>query len=181
MKRTLTVLAAAALASCVLAPAATAANESPSPKQVANQFCHDQKKQMKADTGDNKAFKELYGGKRAMQTCKRQNQGEAETAVENSSQECKTEQESDPVAFAETYGDKKNAHGKCVSAKSKEKSDEQAEETSNAAQECDAERDADEEAFAQTYGTEESKRKNAFGKCVSQKVREDEGETAPTA
>ncbi len=78
MKRTLTIIAAAALASCVLAPAATAANESPNPKQVANSFCHDQKKAMKAETGDNKAFKELYGGKRAMQTCKRQNRDEAE-------------------------------------------------------------------------------------------------------
>ena len=35
MKQTLTIIAAAALASCVLAPAATAANESPNPKQVA--------------------------------------------------------------------------------------------------------------------------------------------------
>ena len=130
---------------------------------------------MKAETGDNKAFKELYGGEHAMQTCKRQNQGEAEEIVQNSSQECKAEQEADPAVFADAYGDKKNSHGKCVSQKSKEKSDEQVEEIANAAQECKDERESDSATFATTYG----ERKNAFGKCVSEKVHEDE-EPAPT-
>jgi hypothetical protein len=50
----------------------------------------------------------------------------------------------------------------------------------NASQECRAERDADPEAFAEQYGTntpggEKSKgtNKNAFGKCVSGKVKEE--------
>ena len=41
--------------------------------------------------------------------------------------------------------------------------------TKNAAQECDAERSADRKAFEDKYGTNHNK-KNAFGKCVSQKV-----------
>jgi hypothetical protein len=40
----------------------------------------------------------------------------------------------------------------------------------NAAKECKAERQADPEAFATTYGTNANKR-NAFGKCVSQKAK----------
>ena len=110
MKRLITIVAATALASSVLAPAATAENESPNPKQVANQICHEQKKGM-----DNKSFKELYGGKRAMQTCKRQNRGEAETVIANAAQECKAEREADPATFAVNYGERKNAFGKCVS------------------------------------------------------------------
>ena len=46
----------------------------------------------------------------------------------------------------------------------------------NAAQECKAERDATgRQAFAQKYGTNANK-KNAFGKCVSQKAREEHAE-----
>jgi hypothetical protein len=170
MKRTLTTIAAAALASVLLVPAATAQNSSPNPKQVANQICHDQKKGM-----DKQDFKQLYnGGKRAMQTCKRQNQPEAEEIVQNSAQDCRTE-ETDAATFAATYGDKKNAFGKCVSTKSKTKSDELVEETTNAAQECHEERDTmGDDAFREEHG------RNAFGKCVSEKVHEEEPEPAPT-
>jgi len=173
MKRLITIVAATALASSVLAPAATAENESPNPKQVANQICHEQKKGM-----DNKSFKELYGGKRAMQTCKRQNRGEAETVIANAAHECKAEREADPATFAANYGDKKNAFGKCVSQKAKAKGDEEAEKTANAARECKAEREADPATFAVNYG----ERKNAFGKCVSEHARDDEEPApAPTA
>jgi hypothetical protein len=72
--------------------------------------------------------------------------------------------------------------GKCVSqkAKAKEKAqdDEDAAETEdfkNAAQECDSERSADSKAFADKYGTNHNK-KNAFGKCVSQKSHADSGD-----
>ena len=44
------------------------------------------------------------------------------------------------------------------------------EEIHNAAQECRAERTLDSEGFATTYGTNANDR-NAFGKCVSTKVR----------
>jgi ribosomal protein S20 len=74
--------------------------------------------------------------------------------------------------------------GKCVSEKAKAKEHEadaqdqqDATEFKNAAKECDSMRDTDAAAFAAQYGTA----KNAFGKCVSQKAREqhaqDEGET----
>ena len=43
-------------------------------------------------------------------------------------------------------------------------------EFKNAAQECRAEREEDAEAFQETYGTNANKR-NAFGKCVSGKVK----------
>ena len=42
----------------------------------------------------------------------------------------------------------------------------------NAAKECDAERDGGREAFEEKYGTNKNK-KNAFGKCVSEKAHED--------
>jgi len=109
-----------------------------------------------------------------------------ETAHKNAAKECKAERELDPAAFTENYGTGpkgRNALGKCVSEKAKEKEAEadqedrqEATEFKNAAKECDAERDADATAFAEQYGTEGSNRKNAFGKCVSQKVRESESE-----
>jgi len=75
------------------------------------------------------------------------------------------------------------AFGKCVSEKAKAKeaaADEQdaedAAEFKNAAKECDSERTADATAFAVNYGTNENDR-NAFGKCVSSKVSDDEEET----
>ena len=45
-------------------------------------------------------------------------------------------------------------------------------EFKNAAKECRAERDEDPELFQETYGTNGNKR-NAFGKCVSGKVKAD--------
>jgi len=176
MKRTLMTIAAAALASAVLAPAAIAQNATPNPKQIANQICHDQKKGM-----DKQEFKLLYNeGKRAMQTCKRQNAPESEQILQNSAQECGDEQ-ADAATFAATYGEHKNAFGKCVSTKAKEQGDELVEETTNAAQECDNFRDEQPAAFAAEHGEGE----NAFGKCVSNAVREDNGEEAtepaPTA
>jgi hypothetical protein len=75
-------------------------------------------------------------------------------------------------AFREMYG--KNGIGHCVKAETRENSaeQEQAEETAqkNASQDCRAEREADPAAFAEQYGTNGSK-KNAFGKCVSQKAK----------
>jgi hypothetical protein len=50
---------------------------------------------------------------------------------------------------------------------------------SNASRECRAERgttDATREAFAQTYGTARSNYKNAFGKCVSSRAKDEQAE-----
>jgi hypothetical protein len=106
---------------------------------------------------------------------------EEQTAHKNAAQECKAERQADPEAFANTYGtnaNKRNAFGKCVSQKAKAKQAEDdaqdaadAEKTTNAAQTCDAERGdtaQTRKAFEDKYGTNGNKR-NAFGKCVSQK------------
>lgn len=108
---------------------------------------------------------------------------EEQTAHKNAAKECKAERQADPEAFAATYGtnaNKRNAFGKCVSKKAKEKEAEadkqdQQEATAwkNAAKECKNLRQTDPAGFAQQYGD----RPNAFGKCVSSKAREDEGET----
>ena len=105
---------------------------------------------------------------------------EEQTAHKNAAKECKALRQDDPTGFAELYGDRPNAYGKCVSSKAKSKehaADEQdaqeAAEFKNAAKECDALRDGDAAAFAEQYGD----RPNAFGKCVSSKASDDEGET----
>jgi hypothetical protein len=117
---------------------------------------------------------------------------EEQNAHTNAAKECKTERgttQETRQAFAEKYGtnaNDRNAFGKCVSQKAKAKehaADEldaqQATEFKNAAKECDAERgdtDATREAFAEKYGTNANKR-NAFGKCVSQKAKENSEES----
>jgi hypothetical protein len=88
---------------------------------------------------------------------------------------CKAERAKDPDAFAKNYGTNanlKNAVGKCVSGKSKDQGDEQDQQkASNAAKQCKKERaDLKADAFAAKYGTNANKR-NAFGKCVSAKVK----------
>ena len=89
---------------------------------------------------------------------------------------CKAEREADPAAFATKYGTNKNgknALGKCVSQAERELKTAAADEIENAAKQCKAERKADPSAFAAKYGTNKNKR-NAFGKCVSKTVRENE-------
>jgi hypothetical protein len=110
---------------------------------------------------------------------------EEQNAHSNAAKECKTERSADVEAFNEKYGttaNKRNAFGKCVSQKAKAKEaaadaeDKQdAAAQKNAAKECATERDADAAAFREKYGTNANKR-NAFGKCVSQKARESETE-----
>lgn len=63
----------------------------------------------------------------------------------------------------------------CVKAKSADEAKEEQNAHTNAAKECKTERQADADAFKEKYGTNANKR-NAFGKCVSQKVRETETE-----
>jgi hypothetical protein len=76
-------------------------------------------------------------------------------------------------AFQAKYGGKKNAFGKCVSAGAQERKAERKEARSNASQDCRAERDEmGEDAFREQYGTNANK-KNAFGKCVSGKAKEE--------
>ncbi len=103
---------------------------------------------------------------------------EEQTAHKNAAKECKAERTANAQAFAEKYGTNKNgknAFGKCVSKKAREKKQEadkkdKAEEKAklNAAKKCKAARKDDAEAFAEKYGS----KRNAFGKCVSQTARE---------
>jgi len=107
-----------------------------------------------------------------------------QTDKQNAAKECKAERGSTDAtreAFRAKYGKKGNGIGKCVSQKAKENKAEadaedaaEADARKNAAKQCDEERgdsDASRAAFAEKYGTNASKR-NAFGKCVSQKAKE---------
>jgi hypothetical protein len=68
-------------------------------------------------------------------------------------------------AFRHLYG-KKHAMATCAAKVQKQ----QTTNMQNAAQQCKAERDEGAAAFADKYGTGKNKR-NAFGKCVSQKAQ----------
>ena len=123
------------------------------------------------------AFKLLYGtnanksngfgkcvSKLAQQNAKNQT---------NAAAQCRTERAADPAAFAVKYGTGKkhaNAFGNCVSGKAKAAAAQQVHATVNAAKACWDERKADPAAFKTKYGTNANK-SNAFGKCVSGKVK----------
>jgi hypothetical protein len=129
---------------------------------------------------DKAAFRALYG-KHAMRNCIKGTTDEVVEELKNAAKECKAERAADPDAFRETYGaneNGRNALGKCVSGKVREEMREDVAEFKNAAKECKAERAADPDAFRETYGANENGR-NALGKCVSTRVREDEEEPAP--
>jgi hypothetical protein len=123
-----------------------------------------------------KLFKQTYAAKstsKAMKACVAKREPAAETAAKNAAKECKAERAADPEAFAEKYGtnkNKKNAYGKCVSSKTQEATEAETEARVNAAEACKAERAEDPDAFAEKYGKNKNK-KNAFGKCVSQKAK----------
>ncbi len=91
----------------------------------------------------------------------------------NAASTCRTEQQADPAAFATKYGKGKehaNAFGNCVSQTAKAAAAAQQQARVNAAKDCMTERKADPAAFKTKYGTNKNKR-NAFGKCVSGKVK----------
>ena len=179
IKRLSTILAGAvALTALAVSGAVAEQPESPG-NSVAAQQCAAEKQ-----TVGNKTFKQIYG-KRAMKNCLAANAEEGEQAADNAAKQCQAElAELGEEAFTAQYGTNENgqnAFGKCVSQKAQEQAEEDAEETANAAKECKAERaELGAEAFAEQYGTNANK-KNAFGKCVSQKAQEDEEEVPPTA
>jgi hypothetical protein len=84
--------------------------------------------------------------------------------------ECAKMKKADKHAFKATYG--KHAMRKCIKGEPVETSETTPKEFKNAAKECRAEREADPELFEETYGTNVNK-KNALGKCVSGKVKEE--------
>jgi hypothetical protein len=174
MKRVLTVAIALV---AIAVPAGTAvAKPSKADKREANKEC-------KALRGDDAATREAFKAEWG-------NFGKcvsAKAREANAAKDCRAERTADPAAFQDKYGtngNKKNAFGKCVSQKAKAKEKKQdkkdaaaAVEFKNAAKACDDERSADKQAFTDKYGTNGNK-KNAFGKCVSQKTHED-GEGTP--
>ncbi len=169
MKRITTTLVALLVGGLMLAAAAGAAKPAtPGPKDTAKAECLAQKK------ADKRAFKATYG-KGAMRTCVKGEKSNASTTIKNAAKECKAERAADPEAFGTTYGTGKhgkNAFGKCVSTKVKAQQDADVAEFKNAAKECKAERQADPDTFKSTYGSGKNGR-NALGKCVSTKVKED--------
>jgi hypothetical protein len=174
------ILAAGVLAAVLVVPTGAVAKPDKSEKEAATAEC-------KAERGKTSATREAFRAKyKGFSDCVRrtaqEEEAENETAHDNAAQECKAERSADPDAFKETYGTNKNgknAFGKCVSGKAKENKAEMdaedaqdAQEFKNAAKACAAEREEmGTEAFAEEYGTNENG-KNAFGKCVSRKVRE---------
>ncbi len=85
--------------------------------------------------------------------------------------ECAKLKKADRAAFKATFG--KHAMRKCIKGEPVEMSETTPAEFKNAAKECRAERAADPALFQETHGTNGNKR-NAFGKCVSGKVKDDE-------
>jgi hypothetical protein len=178
----MTKITVAVLSLAVLAfPASAAATPSEQDKQSAQKEC-------RTERGKSAATREAFEAKyRSMSRCVGRTASEEEAeegeARENAARTCKAERKKLGVqAFADRYGtnaNKRNAFGKCVSMKARQEEadmdaedEQEAKEFRNAAKECAAERRTKgEEAFAEQYGTNANKR-NAFGKCVSGKVRD---------
>jgi hypothetical protein len=175
--------------------AALADSSTPNPNQVAAQQCTNELHTMGV-----KAFKALYGDnapkyQHAMRNCQRAHGKSAGNVVSNAAKQCKAEQ-ADPnfaathngMTFDQFYGTNANDHnsfGKCVSSKVQSAQAQQEQNLQNAAQQCRAERGDPSfaaghggKSFTDFYGTNHNK-KNAFGKCVSQKAKA-LGATPPT-
>ena len=124
------------------------------------------------------AFKLLYGTlpnrSNAFGKCVSKLAQQNEQEHSNAAAQCRTERSSDPTAFATTYGTgskHRNAFGNCVSKKAKAAAAARVEATVNAAKSCWTERKSDLATFKTRYGTNADK-SNAFGKCVSGKVKQ---------
>jgi len=173
------VLACAAMLALPIAGASAAKGKS-EVKRLATKQCQ-------AERGaDKAAFRAAYG-RTAMRNCIRQATPEVRSERRGAAAECRDERAEDADAFREAYGNNKNkmnAFGKCVRSKVNAEIREDVGEFKNAAKECRAERSEDADAFRETYGTNAPKGpkakgagRNAFGKCVSGKVREaDDGD-----
>lgn len=98
--------------------------------------------------------------------------GHGKSAV---AKECHALKKADKAAFRATFGPK-HAMRTCKKGAKEDAGKTTPAEFKNAAQECRAEREADPAAFQETYGTNEGQgqgaKRNAFGKCVSSKVKE---------
>ena len=172
MKRALIVCVALA---ALTVPAVSSAAVSQTDFKNAAKFCKALRADMGADTfkqtfGTNKKKSNAYG------KCVSKHARTIDEVHSDAVKNCRAERGTDPTAFANKYGtgkNKNNAFGKCVSQAQNELKADAADAIENAAKKCKAERNADRSAFASKYGTNANKR-NAFGKCVSKTVRENE-------
>ena len=156
-------------------PAVSSAAVSRTDFKNAAKFC----KALRADMGAS-TFKQTFGTNKkksnAYGKCVSKHAHTVDEAHSDAVKNCRAERAADPAAFAAKYGTNKkktNAFGKCISQAQAALQTEAADDVENAAKECKAERKADPTAFASKYGTNANKR-NAFGKCVSRTVRENE-------
>jgi hypothetical protein len=170
MRKLVFVLATALL----VLPATAVAGSPPSPadKAAAVKQCSGERTAMGAP-----AFKLLYGTNatksNAFGKCVSKLAQQNEQDRSNAAAQCRTERSADPAAFATKYGkgaNHANAFGNCVSSKAKAAAAARVQATENAAKACWTERKADPAAFKAKYGTNADK-SNAFGKCVSGKVK----------
>ena len=97
------------------------------------------------------------------------------TDKRNAAKECKLERGTTD-ASKEAFAAKYRNFGACVSQRAKQEARERREARRGASKECRDERSADAAAFAAKYGTNENKR-NAFGKCVSSKAKQEKADT----
>lgn len=96
--------------------------------------------------------------------------GDGDGGRSDVARECAKLKKADRAAFRAVYG--KHAMRKCIRGEEPTPDETTPREFKNAAQECRAERAEDPEVFQETYGNNRNKR-NAFGKCVSGKVKND--------
>jgi len=166
MKKTLI----AALAAFALAPVAAFA--APTPAQQASKDCASLRAKMGVTP-----FVQAFGNagtSNAFGKCVSKLAQQNEQEHSNAAAQCRTERSGGATAFAGKYGtgpNHKNAFGNCVSMKAKVAASARVEATINAATSCWTERKADLAAFKAHYGTNANK-SNAFGKCVSGKVKQ---------
>ena len=163
----LTLVAALVVPAWAIAASSKAGNQTNAAKQ-----CASERQQMTPDV-----FKQTYGTNanksNAFGKCVSRLAQQDSQAQSNAASQCRSERAADPAAFAANYGtgkNHKNAFGKCVSSKSKSAEAKQVHATVNAAKQCRTEQQADPAAFKAQYGTNANK-SNAFGKCVSGKVK----------
>lgn len=189
MKRALVTGALVALA---VAPQGAVAKPSSGDRQTASQECRAERgttgatrEAFKIRYGTNKGRRNAFG--KCVSRRARIEERQRQKAVTNAAKECQAERAANPTAFAIKYGTTPkvaygrpgNAFGKCVSAKAtaKKQAAQVADarrivQRTNAARACAAERRTSGRAdFGSKYGTVKSKRRNAFGRCVSQKAK----------
>jgi hypothetical protein len=157
-----------ALLALAVPAAALAADETPSPKDVAKAACKAEKAKVGANT-----FMLTYAAgndSSATDACVAKRDGGAATDLKHAAKACKAERAADPAAFTKKYGTNKNgrnAYGKCVSGKAHEAAAQRTNARANAARTCKKLKAQQKAVFEAAYGT----KKNAFGKCVSKTAK----------